>query len=68
FFKETEEGVSHMCKLNEDMRNETIIRTKQENALKMLSIDKLTYEEIAECSGLTLEEVQELAKEVNVNA
>lgn len=62
FFKETEEGVSHMCKLNEEMRNETAEMKSVEIALKMLKKGKLTYEEIAEYSGLTLEEVQELAE------
>ncbi len=51
-----------MCKLNEEMRNETAEMKSVEIALKILKKGKLTYEEIAEYSGLTLEEVQNLAE------
>lgn len=68
FFKETEEGVSHMCKLNEEMRNETAKMRSVEIALNLLSLGSVSHEDIAKATGLTLEEIQELAKEVNVNA
>ncbi|MCM1577460.1 MAG: PD-(D/E)XK nuclease family transposase [Ruminococcus sp.] len=61
--KETEEGRGGMCKIMEDLCQK---RAKEENmlsALKMLEKGKLSYEEISECSGLTVEEVEELAKE-----
>lgn len=57
-----------MCKINEKMRNEAAEEAKKENsidiALKMLSRGKLTIEEIAEDSGLALEEVKELADQI----
>ena len=67
FFKETEEGVSHMCKLNEEMRNETATEAamleKIQMALNMLADGVLSYEKIAQYTGLTLEDVKELAEQ-----
>ena len=60
-FKETEEGVNTMCDILDEMRNETEQKTRIENARKMLKSSKLSLEEIAEFSGLTLEKVRELA-------
>jgi predicted HTH domain antitoxin len=72
FFKETPEGVSQMCKAIEDMRNEAAREAEAiksvKIALKLIERGKETFEEIAEDSGLTLEEVQELAAEVNTPA
>ena len=69
FFKETEEGVSHLCKLNEEMRNEAAreaateaaILEKIQTALNMLADGVLSHEKIAQYTGLTLEDVKELA-------
>ena len=67
FFKETEEGVSHMCKLNEEMRNETATEAamleKIQIALNLLSLEAMSYEDIAAATGLTLEDVKELAEQ-----
>ena len=63
YFKKTEEGVAVMCKAMEDMRNEAVLRHAKKTALRMLANGKLTHEEIAECAGLTLEQVKELAQE-----
>ena len=49
-----------MCKAIEDMREE---RTK-EIAWQLLTMGMGTPEQIAQATGLTLEEVQELAKQV----
>ena len=46
-----------MCEIWDEVRNEARI----ENARKMIRNGKLSLEEIAECSGLTLEKVRELA-------
>lgn len=51
-----------MCKVMEDMRNETAHKTTVDLALKMLVRGRDTLEEIAEMTGLPLEEVRELAK------
>ncbi len=40
--------------------------TKKANALRMLANGKLSLEEIAELSGLSLEEVKKLQKDTNV--
>ena len=61
YYKETEGGRSHMCRAMEDMRDETARKKAIEIALKMLSGGKLNMEEIAEYSGLTIDEVKELA-------
>ncbi len=45
----------------EQGKNQGIHETKKENALKMLKRGKLTIEEISEDSGLTIEEVKQLA-------
>ncbi len=41
--------------------NQGINQGKKETALKMLKVGKLTMEEIAECSGLSVEEIEQLA-------
>lgn len=57
YFKETEGGREIMCRLIEELNKESII-----NIVKaMLANGKLSHEEIAECSGLTVEEVKMLA-------
>lgn len=65
FFKETEEGVKHMCKLNEDMINEATNEAKYKNsvsiALNLISMG-LNLEDIAKATGLSIEEVQELSQ------
>ena len=68
FFKESKEGVAIMCKAMEDMRNQSlnegIKAGKRENmksvALRMLQAGKYALEEIAEISGLPLDEVKAL--------
>jgi len=56
-YKETEKGVDDMCDILDEMKNDIRI----ENAQKMLKAGKLSYEDIAEYSGLSLEKVRELA-------
>lgn len=63
YLKDSPEGVSEMCKAIEDMREE---RTK-EIAWQLLTMGMGTPEQIAQATGLTLEEVQELAKEVQTS-
>lgn len=76
FFKESKEGVSIMCKVMEDMRNESWREGVQEGkkegikegikesmkvvASRMLEAGKYALEEIAEISGLSLEDVKKL--------
>ena len=61
YFKENEKGVAAMCKVMEDMRNESAERRSVEIAKNLLQLGKLTFEEIASSAGLTIERVKELA-------
>ena len=73
YLKETEGGQNQMCRLLEEMRNEAAEKAKAEGraegnyekavntALKMLLRGRDSIEEIAEITGLSLEEVRKLA-------
>ena len=64
YFKEDEKGVAAMCKVMEDMRNESArdAKWKQvvESVLRWLSMG-LSHEQIARGEGITLEQVREIA-------
>ncbi len=60
YLKETEGGRSQMSRILEEMRNEVAEKEKVSTALKMLAKDYET-KEIAEITGLSLEEVRKLA-------
>ena len=66
YFKEDIMGEKKMCKIIEDYgkecARESVAENKAETARRMLA-DGLKQEKVAEYSGLTLEEVQKLAKE-----
>lgn len=62
YFKESEKGVETMCRAMEEMRDEAVMRDRTKNALEMIRGGKLSIEDIAQYSGLTLEKVEELAK------
>ncbi len=66
YFKEDEKGVATMCKMMEDMRNEAATKERIDMAKKLLLSDKLklSYEDIAEYSNLTVEQVKELAQDL----
>lgn len=59
-----------MCRIMEDMRNESlkegIKEGMKEAALRMLAAGKYALEEIANISGLSMEEVNQLKAERNV--
>ena len=78
-FKETKEGVSTMCKMMEDMRNEAAkeatrkaneeaerkaAKERIELAKNLIESHKLSLDEIAQYAKLTLEQVVALAKEI----
>ena len=50
-----------MCKIMEDMRNESL----KEVALRMIAAGKYALEEIVNISGLTLDEVRKLQADKN---
>ena len=60
FFKESKEGVAIMCRAMEDMRNQTLREGMIEVAKKLLTDGTLTLEKIAECVGLSLDEVKKI--------
>lgn len=66
YFKESKEGVATMCKVMEDMREQSIkeglAQGMKDTALRMLQAGKYALEEIAAISGLSIEEVQKLSK------
>ena len=50
-----------MCEAMDRIAEKRAVETRIETALKMIARGKLTLEEIAEDSGLSLEKVKELA-------
>lgn len=60
YFKKTEGGREKMCKIMEDMRNEAVVARNREVARNLLKIDKLSVEDIAFATGLTVDEVEAL--------
>lgn len=60
YLKGSKEGIQSMCRAMEELEKNTRITT----ARKMIKRGKLSYEEISEDSGLTLEEVKALAEEM----
>lgn len=57
-----------MCKAIEE-NNKRIIKDKSiKTAISLLRLGKLSYDEIADVSELTIEEVDELAKTLNQTA
>jgi hypothetical protein len=64
YYKENQEGVEAMCKIMEDMVNETARETAMETAMeiaKNLIEEGMSYEQIAKVTGLPMEEIQKLA-------
>ncbi len=64
YFKQDEKGVAAMCKIMEDMRNEKEKEVRIDNALRMIKDGELPLEKIALYSGLSVDEVKELATPV----
>ena len=68
FLKEKEEGVAEMCKIMDKMMREAAADAVQEErydfAENLLNMKKLTKEEIAQAANISVEEVEELAKEL----
>ena len=64
YFKQDEKGVAAMCKIMEDMRNEKAKEVRIDNALRMIKDGELSLEKIALYSGLSVDEIKELATPV----
>jgi hypothetical protein len=75
YFKETEKGLSEMCKVVEDLVEEAVaeaveeakIEEKKETAIKSIKIG-LSPKKVAEITGLSLAEVKKLQKAILVEA
>ncbi|MBD5355654.1 MAG: hypothetical protein HDR88_01430 [Bacteroides sp.] len=61
YFKETEGGQDIMCQVFEDLAEKRVTEEKKAFARRLIARGKQTFEEIAEDTGLSLEEVKELA-------
>ena len=64
YFKEDEKGVAAMSRVLEEMRKETARETAIKVAKGMLESGKLTHEEIAKITELTIDEVRALDEKV----
>ena len=64
YLKENPKGVSEMCRIMEDMRNESLKEGIKEGAIstakKMLADGTITLEKIAEFVGLSIDEVKKI--------
>lgn len=64
YFKQDEKGVAIMCKMMEDMRKEAAWEAEQKKAKKtavyLIKLGKMSLEEIAEVTELSLDTVKEL--------
>ena len=60
YFKQDAEGVATMCKAMEDMRNEAAWQKTVEIVLRFIKMG-LPYEQIAQGTSLTVEQIQEIA-------
>ena len=63
YYKENEKGVESMSSVLDEMRNETKLRKAREIAFNLIELGEDTIEKIAKVTGLSLEEVKELAGE-----
>lgn len=62
YLKESEGGNAEMCELVEEYAEKKAMREKMKNAKKLIALNKLTLQEIAESLDLSLATVEELAK------
>ncbi|MCM1162073.1 MAG: hypothetical protein NC412_12730 [Roseburia sp.] len=53
-----------MCKIMEDMRNETALRNAKEIATRMIKAGKMSLQDIADYTELSLETVKELESQI----
>ena len=60
YFKQDEKGVAVMCKIMEDMRNEAVQNKAKKTAVHLIKSGKMSLEEIAEATELSLDTVKEL--------
>mgnify|MGYP002626543328 CR=1 FL=1 len=64
YFKKDERGLKRMCKIMEDLVAEERNEEREEIAIGMLEVGKMTYAEIAAVSKLSENKIEELAEKV----
>lgn len=77
YFKTTVEGVNNMCQIMEDFRDEITAdvtkkvtedvtkKNSSQTAVKLLEKKMGTFEDISEITGLSIDEIKELAEKIN---
>ena len=60
YFKEDTKGVTNMCRIMEEVREESVREAKIEIAQKILNTGKMSYEEISDFVDLPVEEIKAL--------
>ncbi len=63
YFKQDEKGVAAMCKMMEDMRKEAELNKAKRTAIRMIKAGKMSLEDIADYTELSLETVRELERQ-----
>ena len=63
YFKQDEKGVATMCKIMEDMRNEAEQNKAKKMAIRMIKAGKMSLEDIADYTELSLDTIKELANQ-----
>ncbi len=63
YFKQDEKGVATMCKIMEDMRNEAELNKAKKMAIRMIKAGKMSLEDIADYTELSLDTIKELASQ-----
>ena len=65
FLKEKEEGVNEMCKIMDEMKQEAIQEERYDIVANMLKETDMSTDQSAHLANVTVEEVEELAKELH---
>ena len=63
YFKQDAKGVAAMCKIMEDMRNEAELNKAKRMAIRMIKAGKMSLEDIADYTELSLNTIKELANQ-----
>lgn len=66
YYKESEEGEKAMCKIMEELIEKDRLEDRKEIATELLKDGRMSNEEIAQIVKLSVKEVNELEKELEV--
>ena len=66
YYKKDKEGIRAMCKAMEDMIIDFVTEDKKNSAIRMLKAGKLSEKDIAEYLDLSMDVIEELAKQEGV--